>query len=116
MFQWLIVDCLLAFFLSRLARPVWTTGLGTLNNEETSREASDGFPSVKVSIPGFGWDELVLLWLCSHVALERNVGISVVSFDRRRAVNHSLDAWQVSPTRNERRKMNDELRMPTSKG
>ena len=37
-----MVDCLLAFFLSGLARPVWTTGvLGTLNNEETSREATD---------------------------------------------------------------------------
>ena len=36
-----MVDCLLAFFLSGLPWPVWTTGLGTLNNEETSREATD---------------------------------------------------------------------------
>ena len=37
-----MVDCLLAFFLSGLARPVWTTGLlGTLNTEETSRETTD---------------------------------------------------------------------------
>ena len=36
-----MVDCLVAFFLSGLARPVWLTGLGTLNNEKTSREATD---------------------------------------------------------------------------
>ncbi len=78
-----MVDCLLAFFLSGLARPVWTTGYFEQRGNESG---SNGFPSPKVSIPGFGWDELVLL--CSHVALDRNVGISVVSFDRRRVLNH----------------------------
>ena len=66
-----------------------------LLEQRGNESGSNGFPSAKVSIPGFGWVELVLL--CSHVALDRNVGISVVSFDRRRALNHSLDAWQVSP-------------------
>ena len=92
---------------------MWTAGLGILNNEE-NESGSDGSLSSKVSIPGFGWDELILLR--SHVALDRNVGISVVSFHRRHAVNHSLDAWQVSPPRNERRTMNYEVRMPKSKG
>ena len=78
----------------------WTTGHFEQRGNESG---SNGFLSAKVSIPGFGWDELVLLvLLCSHVALDRKVGISVVSFDRRRVLNHSLDAWQVSPPRNER--------------
>ena len=93
-----MVDCLLALFLSGLARPVWTTGHFEQRGNESG---SNGFPAAKVSIPGFGWDDELVL-LCSHVALDRNVGISVVSFDRRRVLNHSLDAWQVSPPRNER--------------
>ena len=98
LFQWLMVDC---FFLPQWAASTcvddWTTGHFEQRGNESG---SNGFASGKVIIPAFGWDELVLL--CSHVALDRNVGISVVSFDRRRVLNHSLDAWQVSPPRNER--------------
>ena len=46
-----MVDCLLAFFLSGLARPVWTTGHFEQRGNESG---SNGFPSAKVSIPGFG--------------------------------------------------------------
>ncbi len=52
-----MLDCLLAFFLSGLAGSACVdTELGTLNNEETTREGTD-FHLQKVSIPGFG------LWL-----------------------------------------------------
>ena len=102
LFEWLMVDCLLAFFLSGLGPGSACVDDWTGHFEQRgNKSGSNGFPSAKVSISGFGWDELVLL--CSHVALDRNVGISVISFDRRRALNHhSLDAWQVSSPRNER--------------
>ena len=85
-----MLDCLLAFFLSGLAGSACVdTELGTLKNEETTREGTD-FHLQKVSIPGFGWNELVLL--CSHVALDRTVGISVVSFEQAgaRSIIHSM--------------------------
>ena len=84
--QWLMVDCLLSSSVSSACVDNWTGHF-----EQRGKElGNNGFLSAKVSTPGFGWDKLVLL--CSHVALDRNVGISVISFDRRRAVNHSLDA------------------------
>ena len=86
-----MVDCLLSSSVGSACVDDWTGHF--------EQRGNDGFPSAKVSIPGFRWDDLVLL--CSNVALDRNVGISVVCFDRRRAVNHSLDAWQLSPPRNE---------------
>ena len=97
-----MVDCLLAFFLSGLAQPVWTTGLlGTLNNDETSRKATD-FHLQKLASLALVRTRSFCCAAMLHFLGISNVGISVVSFDRRRTVNHSLDAWQVSPPRNER--------------
>ena len=87
----------------------WTRHFEQRGNES----GNDGFPSAKVSIPGFGWDELVLL--ASHVALDRNIGMSVISFNRWRVVNHSVDAWQVSPPRNEQRTMSYECQRAKDK-
>ena len=73
--------------------------LDTLNNEETSREATD-FHLRKLA--SLALVETSSFCCAAMLHFDRNVGISVVSFDRRRVLNHSLDAWQVSPPINER--------------
>ena len=103
--------CFLPQWAGWLGSACVDTELGTLHNEETTREGTD-FHLQKVSIPGFGWNELVLL--CSHVALDRTVGISVVSFEQAaRGQSFTRCLASFSP---KKRTMNDELRMATSKG
>ena len=67
-----MVDCLLCSSVGSACVDGWTGHFKQRGNES----GSDEFQSAKVSIPGFGWEELVLR--CSDVALDRNVGISVI--------------------------------------
>ena len=60
-----MVDCLLSSSVGSACVDDWTGHFEQRGNES----GSDGFPSAKVSIPGFGLDERILL--CSHVALDK---------------------------------------------